>query len=105
MHHLSCVGDLHTEFQLIVQLVRQSQSITLIGFDYPRLTTLHMDHVDRKVEFSQILLECSVIVSCLLHENKTLFQWPKGTDTLHEGLEAFTRLFKDESRTTFKALI
>src|SRR5713226_1020498 len=99
MHHLSCVGDLHTEFELVVQLVRQSQSIALICFDHPRLTALHMDHIDRKVEFYQILLERSVIVACLLHENETLLQWPKRTDAVNKCLKTLSRLLKGERRT------
>jgi hypothetical protein len=51
------------------------------------------------------LLKIAVIMACLLHENKAMFERTISTNTFYEGAEAFSRLLKNEGWTVFKVLV
>src|SRR5258708_14412197 len=46
-----------------------------------------------------------MIMAGLLHDYEALLQWTIGTNTLHKGLEAFSRLFKKEGWATLKVQV
>ena len=46
-----------------------------------------------------------MIMAGLLHDYEALLQWTIGTNTLHEGSEAFSRLLKKKGRTMLEVLV
>src|SRR6266496_1894476 len=85
---LPFVGDLHSQFQLIVELIRQGQGISFVGFEHPGRPTLHMHDVRRDVQFLQVLFECAVIMAGAFHQHKEVLQWSQAAYALNEQAEA-----------------
>jgi hypothetical protein len=99
------VGDLDSQFELAVELVRQRQGIAFVRFEHSCWSTLHVHEVDRDVQFLQILLERAMIVARALHQDEGVFKRAVAADPLEEQAEALTGILEHQRWAGLEAVM
>jgi hypothetical protein len=99
------VGDRDSELELAVELVRQGQRGAFGRFEQARWATVHLQDVDRDVEFLQVLFERAVLVASPLQPHVGVFERAVMAEALDEHPEALARVLDHEGGARLEALV
>jgi hypothetical protein len=85
LHFISHLG---TQFQLGVEPIGQAEGIALIGLEHPFGPLLHVDAVDRHIQFQQKLLKIFMIVPGVLKQDRDLLEGRVLPNAIDKGTKA-----------------